>query len=274
MRDRYLSLVATIATSALIACGDAAVDNVTAPVPAAKPAQPVANQWPTESEYAENGIPSAIGITIAPQASFQDDFTWFVATGNIHFEWVNDVSASVTAWLINKNGTTVNTGYAAIQYSRLALPVPEGDTVMTVRISTNGIKCGLIGKSSFSGHAAQKAIDVRLVQITLYSQTIGPTTGPDIVQPECPPEAPPPPPPVCETTPVARVLAGTAGILASESETCTTAPAPPPSGGGDDDDFEICYTVWLELWIWDFFSNSFTLAEEWIVGFFCIVYTQ
>jgi len=239
MRDRYRSLVATIATSALIACGDAAVGDVTAPPLAATPAAPVANEWPSVDDYTDSDIPSTIGLTIHVDPRFEDDFRTFTVVATVHFEWVNEVSASVSASLINKNGTTVNQGSAGMQYSRLALPVPEGDTTFTVRISTNNITCGLVGKSSVSGNAAQKAIDVRLVQVVLFSQVILPTNGPDVLQPACPDP---------------------------------DAPAPPSGGGGDD--FETCYTVWRELWSWDYLTRQFTLINEWVIGSFCYVYNQ
>ena len=233
MHDRYRSLVATIATSALIACGDAAVGDVTAPPLAATPAAPVANEWPSVDEYAEYDIPSTIGLVIHVDPRFEDDYRTFAVVAKVSFEWVNEVSANITASLINKNGTTINQGSAGMKYTRLSLPVPQGDTTFTVRISTNNITCGLVGKSTVSGYAAQNAIDFRLVQVVLYSQTISPTNGPDVLQPAC----------------------------------------PDPGGGGDDDN-EVCYTVWRELWSWDYITRSFTLLDEWVVGSFCYVYNQ
>jgi hypothetical protein len=235
MRDRYRSLVATIATSALIACGDAAVGDVTAPPLAATPATPVANEWPSVDDYTENDIPSTIGLTIHIDPRFEDDYRTFAVVATVHFEWVNEVSASVSASLINQDGKTINQSSAGMQYTRLALPVAQGDTTLAVRISTNNITCGLVGKSTVSGSAAQKAIDFRLVQVVLFSQTISPTNGPDVLQPAC-----------------------------------VDVTVPPGGGGGDD--YEVCYTVWRELWSWDYFSGSFTLENEWVIGSFCYVY--
>jgi hypothetical protein len=152
-------------------------------------------------------------------------------------------------------------------WKRLALPVPAGDTTLTVRLSTNGITCGLIGKSSYSGSAAQVALNVSLLQITLYQQSVTNTNAPDVMQPPCPP------PPGCEEAPANRVLSGTTGILASEGEDCVDDASAPPGGGGDDD-FEVCYTVWRELWIWDYWSQTYTLSAEWIIGTYCYVVTN
>lgn len=263
MRDRYLSLVATIATSALIACGDAAVEDLTAPPLAATPAAPVTDdEWPSELDF--EGIPSAIGIQITVSPGFEDGNKTFVVDARVRFQWANEVSANVRASLINKEGNTINQGVAGMTYRRIALPVPQGDSTFTVRISTNNITCGLIGKSSYSGRAATRAIDLNLVQLVLWEQEINETSGPDVLQPACPP------PPGCEPSPGNRVIAGTSGILASENEDC--APAPP--NGGGDDDFEFCYTVWRELWVWDYFSGSFNLQAEWIIGTFCFLYSQ
>lgn len=269
MRDRYRSLVATIATSALIACGDAAVGDVTAPRLAATPAAPVADEWPSVDDYTANDISSAIGIRISVDARFEDDYKTFVVVGSVHFEWANEVLATVTASLITQDGNVVNSGSAGMGYARLALPVPQGDTTLTVRISTNYVTCGLIGKSSYSGTASAKALDVKLVQITLWSQTIPTTNGPDVLQPACPPYTPPPPD-ECES-PITRVISGTIGALTTEAEDCpddNTA----PSGSGGDDYVEVCYTVWRELWYWDPIWG-FQLVDEWFVGTFCYLST-
>ncbi len=260
MRDRYLSLVATIATSALIACGDAAVEYVTAPPLAATPAAPVTDEWPSELEF--EGIPSAIGIQITVSPRFEDGNKTFVVDARVRFQWANEVSASVGTSVIDKDGATINNGAAGMTYRRLALPVPQGDSTFTVRISTNNITCGLIGKSSYSGRATTRAIDLNLVQLVLWEQEINETTGPDVLQPACPPR------PGCEPTTASRVIAGTSGVLASENEDC--APAP-PSGGLGDVDFVVCYTVWRELWVWDFYARSFGLVAEWIIGTWCYV---
>lgn len=271
MPDRYRSLLATIATSALIACGDAAVGDVTAPPLAATPAAPVANEWPTVDDYTANGVSSAIGIRISVDSRFEDDYKTFVVVASVHFEWANEVLATVNASLVTQDGNVVNSGSAGMGYARLALPVPQGDTTFTVRLSTNYVTCGLIGKSSYSGTASAKALDVKLIQITLWSQTIPLTNGPDVLQPACPPYAPPPPD-ECESA-LTRVIAGTTGPLATEAEDCLDDTAPTDSGGGGDD-FEVCYTVWRELWSWDYLTGSYTLVNEWVIGVFCYVYGQ
>jgi hypothetical protein len=260
MRTRYFNVVATIVTSALLACGDAAVDEVTAPRIAATPAQPVTTQWPGIWEYEEYGIPSAIGLNISSDAWFEDDNRTFVARATVRFEWANDVSANLQAWLVDKNNVTVNSGSAGMHYSRAVLPVPSGDTTFTVRISTNNRTCGLLGKHSYNGRSAQNALNVNFLQITLWEQTMPETHGPDVLQPECPPSE------GC-ATPVSRVIGGSTGILASEQEDCE-APTP-PNGGGDQEAVEVCYTIWRELWIYDIVRRTLNLAAEWPVGIYC-----
>lgn len=269
MRNRCFRMVGTIATSATIACGDAAVDKVSAPGSAAIPSTPVANQWPYEWEYTEGGIPSAIGIQIQGSSAFTNDYRTFEVSARVTFQWVNDVSAKIEAWLLNKSGQTVNSGSAQMSYQRLTLPVPSGDTTFTVRIATNAT-CGLIGKASYEGSAAQVAIDARLVQVVLYKQTIGKTTLPDALQPECPP------PSGCEE-PVTRVMHGAAGVLASEGDSCGDASAPdggsdeeapePPSGG--DEVFIVCFNVLREYWYWDLVNDTYTLKATWLVATIC-----
>lgn len=257
MRHRWFRMVMTIATSASIACGDEAVDQVTAPKPAATPVTPAANQLPYFWEF--YGTPTAVGIQISSNASFENDHRDFVANAFVSFSWANDVSAKLDAWLLNKQGQTINRSSAGMTFYRIALPVQRGDSTMTVRLSTNNITCGLVGKHSFEGKAAQVAIDAQIVTITLFSQTIGTTNGPDVLQPPCPPEP-------CAVEPVSRVVSGHTGVLASETTTECVEPMPP---GGGEEEFEVCFTVWRELWVWDYMSGSYTLAAEWIIGVIC-----
>lgn len=262
MRDRWFRMVVTIATSATIACGDEAVDPVTAPNPAAMPATPAANQWPYQWTY--NGIPSAVSIQISSRAYFEADNLSFVATAQVSFTWSNDVSAKLEAWLLNKEGQTVNSSSAGMTYNRFALPVAAGDSTLVVRVSTNNTTCGLVGKHSYEGRASQIAIDAKLVQITLFSHGIQTTNGGDVVQPACPP------PPGCEQEPVNRVVSGSTGILAS-SIGCDGAPAP-PFGGSEA--FEVCFRIWRELWIWDYYTRAFSLAATWMVAILCYITTM
>lgn len=260
MHHRYLSVVATIAAGAMIACSDAAVDDVTAPRPTVTPAAPVADQWPTEDELAAAGMPGGIGFTISSRAWFEDNNRTFVAEASVRHEWVNEVSAKLYAAL-NQAGTIVNSGTAQVAYKRAAIPVARGDTTLTVRISTNNVTCGLLGKHSYSGSAALNALDASLIQLVLYQKEIGDTNGEDVPQSACPPE-----PPDCDE-PVARVIAGTTGILASESTDCEDAPAPP--GGSSEDLIEVCFTVWIQVWVWDWGNGTLTLYAEWPIGKYC-----
>lgn len=263
MRTRYFNVVATIATSALFACSDAAVDEVTAPRIAATPAVPVTAEWPYVWEYADNEIPSAIGLSIRTDARFEDEYRTFVVDAHIHFEWSNEVSASLNAQLVDQYGTIVNSGSAGMSYKRAVLPVPSGDTTFTVRISTNNRTCGLLGRHSYKGSAGQRAINVNFLQVTLWEQILYETTGADVLQPACPP-----PPDDC-ATPASRVLGGVTGILASEQEGCEDAPAPPPPSGGGGEEIELCYVIWRELWIWDYLLNTLQIVAEWPVGLIC-----
>ena len=261
MHYRYLSVVATIAAGAMIACSDAAVDDVTAPRPTVTPASPVADQWPTEDELAAAGMPTGIGFQISSRAWFEDNNRTFVAEATVHFEWVNEMSARLYAALLNE-GTTVNSGNAAVAYKRAAIPVASGDTTLTVRLSTNNVTCGLLGKHNTSGRAALNALDARLITLVLYQKEVTETNGPDVPQSACPPE-----PTDCDE-PVARVIAGGTGILASTSTDCDEAPSPP---GGGDDPIEVCYIVWREIWLVDWVSNTRWLIAVYPIGVYCFV---
>lgn len=272
MPDRYLRMAVTFATSALLACGDAAVDDVTAPTLAAKPATPVAAQYPYTWEL--EGTSNAIGIQMAPSTRFENNNTVFVVDVRVTFQWANDVSAQVKASLVNENGTTVNSAEAAMHYTRLAVPVVSGDTTFTLRVTTS-ITCGLIGKATYSGSAKTIALDVRLVQLTLWSQSVGPTTAPDVSQPACPPP-PPPPPDECETDAVYRLNSSVAPVVSYE-EGCDEDPPTAPSGGeeaptapSEGETITICYTVWREYWVYDYSTDSLTLMGEWLLGTYCV----
>lgn len=260
MRDRYLIVVATIAASAITACSDAAVDQVTAPSSAATPVQPVANTWPTEEEYEENEIPSAIGLQIGVNPYFSADTLSFVVEARVTFQWANDVSAHIWASVINKNGSVINSSEAGMAYQRLALPVLSGDTTFVVRVSTNGIKCGLTGKSTYEGRASAKAIDSRIVVITLWQQDILKTSGPDVQQAACPEEP--------ATCPVTRLIGGGATALPS-TDGCDDDEAAPAPPNGSLDPVEVCYFVWRELWILDFITGRFSLVYSYLIGYFC-----
>jgi len=143
-------------------------------------------------------------------------------------------------------------------YYRFAIPVASGDSTLVVRISTNNTTCGLVGKHTFEGKASQIAIDAKIVQITLATQGIQTTNGPDVQQPACPE------PPGCEEEPASRVISGSNGALASASD--CGAPAPP---GGGSEDFVVCFIVWRELWLWDFVNHIFQFITMWPVGLVC-----
>ena len=256
MRDRWFRMVVTIATSATIACGDEAVDSVTAPKPAAMPAAPATNQWPYYWEF--SGTPSVASIQISSSAYFDADYLTFVATARVSFTWSNDVSARLDVWLLNKEGQTINRSSAGMSYNRFALPVAYGDSTLVVRVSTNNTKCGLVGKHSYEGRASQIAIDARLIQLTLFTQGIQTTNGADVQQPACPP------PTGCEEEPVSRVISAPAGILASTTS-CDDAPAPPDGGG---EEFVVCFIVWREWWVWDS-SSGYRLLAVWPIGVTC-----
>ena len=262
MRNRYLIVVATIVAGVLSACSDAAVDQVTAPPSAATPVQPVANTWPSEGEYESNEISSAIGIQITPNPYFSADTLTFVVEAQVRFQWANDVSATVWASIINKSGTVINSSDAGMAYQRLAVPVASGDTTFEVRVSTNRTKCGLTGKSAYAGHAKAKAIDSKILVITLWEQTIGRTNGPDITLPDCPPESDP-----CQA--VSRVIGGASAALPSTSG-CDDDDAPAPPNGSSAP-VEVCFVIWREHWIFDYSTYEYTLLEAYPIGLYCYV---
>jgi hypothetical protein len=264
MRDRYLRMAATFATSALFACGDAAVDTVTAPQLAAKPATPVASQYPYTWELENTS--SAIGIQITAYPRFLNGNSLFVVNATVRFQWANDVSAGLKAWLLNKNGATTNSSETGMHYERFGLPVSSGDTTFAVSVAASST-CGLVGKSAYRGEAITYALNAQFVQIKVYSQGTGWTNTPDVRQPECPP----PPPDECETDtePVSRLTAVASGALAyyAEEEGCDAEAPTAPSGG---EPVTICYTVWRELWVVDLDTGQKTLVDEWVLGTYCV----
>jgi len=267
MRDRYLSLAVTLAAGTMIACSDGAVGDFTAPKLAEMPATPVANTWPSITEF--TNVPSAIGMQIYLTPWWEDGYRMFAVSARVSFTWANEVSALINAWIIDKTGKTLNSSSAGMSYRRLAVPVPSGDTTFIVKVSSNNVTCGLVGKSSGSGTAAQVAINLNLVQVTLWKQEALPTNGPDLAQPVCPPWAPQPTPEPAPSdcdTPVSRVLGGTSGISAAEADDC--APAPPPNGGGEEPT-EVCYTIWREFWFYDFLRRTYTLYAVVPIGVVC-----
>jgi hypothetical protein len=261
MRYRCLIVVATIVASVLTACTDAAVDQVTAPHSAATPVQPVASQWPTEGEYEANEIPNAIGIQISVHPNFSADTLTFVVQAHVSFQWANDVSATVWASLLNRNGSVINSSEASMAYQRFAVPVASGDTTFVVRVSTNGFKCGLTGKSAYAGRAAAKAIDSRLVVITLWEQTIGKTNFLDVSLPACPPDED-------ECQAASRVIGGMSAALPNTEGCDDEAPLPP---GGGSEPVEVCYVVWREYWYFDLRTRQYVLLFEYPVGIYCYV---
>ena len=266
MHRRYFSVVATIATSVTLACGDARLDDVTAPPPAAMPVTPVANEWPTEEEIAAAAIPSTIGMTVALSPWFATDNLYFIVDAKVSFNWANYVSATIKASLINASGQQVNSGQAAMSWYRMVVPVPSGDTTFTVRIATNNTTCGLTGKSSGSGRAAQRALAAGLFTVDIYEHTVGETSGPDVLQPKCPP------PDDCDATTSSRVASGTSGVLRSESDDCDEDAPAPPIGGGEPEEQEptlVCFTLWREFWYYNFLTRQSSLVGVAYLGTFC-----
>jgi hypothetical protein len=266
MRNRFAPIIVAIASGLTMACGDAAVERVTAPKVTATPATPVANEYPSTEEFENAGIPAAAGIMLSATTHYEDDYRTFVATLNVRFTWSNNVSASLKAWVQNKTGQVINSGSAGMSYRRWLLPVARGDTTFTVRVSTNGIRCGLIGKAEYEGSAAQIAFDLsKMLQIELAGQQYGQTTTPDNAQPDCTPD------PGCEQSDE-RVIDGDGGFLASDEASCDD-PAPSPPSGGDGEEVEVCVAVWRELWMF-IPPNTFRLLDRWFLGTICYTVTM
>lgn len=262
MRDRYTRMFIAIATGALFACSDAAVEDVTAPPLAATPVPPVAAEaWPPTHEFTLYGIPSSIGIRMQSSAAFEDGWSRFVARVAVQFEWANEVSANLRAWLIDKNGATINSGSAGVTYKRLALPVPSGDTTFTVAISTNGRTCGLTGKHEYSGDARQNSLNFMLQLTVLYQQTVSPTTGADVSQPECTST-----PPAGCAGPATRVISGTTAMPSIVWNGCSETPLAPT---GDEAPYEVCYTVWREFYYYDYYTKKTYFLGRMPIGTVC-----
>jgi hypothetical protein len=262
MRNRILSVVATIVSGVTLACNDAAVDQITAPPIAATPVQPVLNQYPTVWEYEAAGIPSAIGMRILTTPGFENDWQTFVVLARVTFEWANYVTASLNTSLVDNLNRVMNSGSGGVTYSRFLLPVSQGDTTLTVSISTHGRNCGLMGRHTYSGGSAQMAINFNWVQIPLWQQTIQVTSGTDMLQPACAPT--PPPEPECDDEPATRIISGAGGLLSS-GEGCDD-PEPPT---GTSDPVQVCYTIWREIWILDLSTMKLYLLTEIPIGVYC-----
>ena len=176
------------------------------------------------------------------------------------------MSATIKASLINDKGQQINSGQASMSWYRLAIPVASGDTTFTVRIATNNTTCGLTGKSSGSGKAAQRALAAGLITIDLYEQTVGETSGPDVLQPKCPPDD-------CGVSASSRVISASSGVLRSESDDCDDdAPSPPIGGGGEPVDPEptlVCFNLWREFWSYNFLTRQLSLVGVAFMGTYC-----
>lgn len=267
MMNRFAPMVLAIATGLTMACGDAAVESITAPKIAATPAQPVANQFPTVDEVEGAGIPAAASIQMSATTRFEDNWRTFVASLTVTVRWSNDASAQIDAWVQNRNGQVINQGSAGMKWRRWMLPVMQGDTTFTVRVSTNGITCGLVGKARYQGRAAQMAVELsKLIEIELASQTFLPTTSADTPQPDCPPD------PGCEEPPASRVISAGNVSLAAEPVPCDEAP--PPPGGGVPEPVEICVAVWRQHWLYDFATGRLTLLSQYFIGVICYTVTM
>ena len=219
--------------------------------------------WPTEAEYeALEASGAAIGMQIDLKPYFSADTLTFVVEAQVHFQWANDVSATVWASVINRNGTVINSSEAGMAYQRFGMPVASGDTTFVVRVSTGNIKCGLTGKSAYAGHAYTKAIDAKFLVFNLWEQQIGKTNGPDVVLPDCPTE-----PESCG--PVSRVIGNTPAALPSTSD-CDDGDAPAPPNGSSEP-VEVCYVIWREVWIIDLTTYQRKLIFAYPVGYYCFV---
>ena len=258
MRGRFV-LVATFAAGTTIACSDAAVGDLTAPKIAATPATPAANQWPYEYELTSKGIPSTVGLNMYSFPYWENDYGIFSVDVRVNFTWSNEVSASASLNLRDSTNRIVNEGKTAISYTRFALPVSYGDTTFTVRLSTNNRKCGLIGRHTLKGRAAQVVMNWSWITISLYGQEYE-TAGADVMQPACPPSD------EC-AAPASRVIGGVTGIQRSESTDCES-PSPPP-GGGISEDYLVCYNVWRELYVWDYLAGTWQRRSQWLLSTIC-----
>ena len=125
MRERSLSLVATIATSVTIACSDAAVEKshgTNTCGDAGFPGRESASQLRTKSGDAD-GLPARSAYRSRFHRASRPD-TRHLSSGR-----TSPVSGSkrsvrrINGWLINKNGATINEGSAGFTPTRFGIPV-------------------------------------------------------------------------------------------------------------------------------------------------------
>jgi hypothetical protein len=263
MRNRCAWIVLACAASVTIACGDAAVESLTAPKITATPATPVANQWPTEEEYENAGISSAVGLLMHGSGYFESDYKTFIASVALQFTWSNDVNANLHGWVQNATGQTINSASKGMTWKRFALPVAYGDTTFSVSVSTNNITCGLLGKGTYSGGAGQQLLTIQVHHTSQQATNIA-----DVPQPTCPPGDAPDP--GCE--PQDYRIIGAAEALASGDGSCDE-PAPTPPSGGPNEEVEVCVAVWRQLWLYDPSRNTLRLLDQWFLGVICYTTT-
>lgn len=141
---------------------------------------PVFSEYPDSAAMIAAGIPFSGSINVTSTGQLLAD-TAFRGTGTVDFYWANDVSFSMSARLINANGTTINNDSKSAAWYRIDFPVYHGDTSLSVTLATNGNKCGLTGKTNATGTARTILNPGGLV----VWQLTQPESAPDKQQPAC-----------------------------------------------------------------------------------------
>lgn len=145
-----------------------------------EPLSPHFSEYPDSAAMIAAGVPFSGDISVTAAGQLLGD-TAFRATGTLEFHWANDVQFSTTGRLLNGSGATVNTDTQSASWYRIGLPVYQGDTSLTITLSTSGNKCGLTGKANATGTA--KTI-LNPGSLVVWQLTV-PHSAPDRTQPAC-----------------------------------------------------------------------------------------
>lgn len=166
--------------------GCSGADHLTAPRPLA-PRAPAFETYEDSATYVESGGSLAGGFSGSVSGAFYNSNANFTATAPIWWQWVTDVSATVTATVANNaDNSTVNSASSSGGRSGWVPNFSRVDTTLQAQASTLNRVCGVTGHSHLSGSAALHLLVNS--SVTTPWQTSLNTDGADVTLPDCAPE--------------------------------------------------------------------------------------